>query len=166
LFKKAAGAGYAPGAYQVGMAYLKGRGVQTNLTEAIKWIRKAADANLPAALGVLACRHYGIREDAIALDYARRGAEAGDAMAEFIYGHLLDQGKVVPRDVARAVRLWRLSAEQGWVPAASVYGWSLLNGEGVEKNEAEAIKWLRIAAEQDDAAADVAHWSGSRDQRC
>jgi len=47
LYRKAAESGIAEAEARLGSAYANGRGVATNLTEAVQWNRKAADAGDP-----------------------------------------------------------------------------------------------------------------------
>lgn len=73
----------------------------------------------------------------------RKAAENDFASAEKYY-----YGKGVPKDLGRALEMYRSAADKGHVTAqyhlAVAYG----NGVGVETNEREALRWLRVAAAQ------------------
>ena len=87
--------------------------------------------------------HY----DELAFDYEkeRRGAEQGDAHAQFRLGRIYRKGVGVPQNDAEAVKWFRLAAEQGHPYAQQALGTMYLYGQGVPKNDAEAEKWLRLA---------------------
>ena len=67
-------------------------------------------------------------------------------MSQASLAGLYFEGKGVPRDVAEAIRLYRLAAEQGDASAqfnlASIYE----GGQGVNPDYTEAIYWFRRAA--------------------
>lgn len=65
------------------------------------------------------------------------------------------KGHDVPKDVARAVALWRKAAGQGDVDAQSSLGYVYYSGLGVAQSYEEAAKWYREAAEA--GAADAQH---------
>ena len=74
-------------------------------------------------------------------------AESGDAVAQIDLGFVYETGDGVPKDVAEAVKWFRLAAEQGHAFAQAKLGKIYNNGEGVPENDAEAVKWYRLAAD-------------------
>ena len=61
-----------------------------------------------------------------------------------------EDGNGVPRDMGKAIALYRQAAEQGYVPAQTYLGVIYDKGRGVQQDDAEAIRWFRLAAEKDD----------------
>jgi TPR repeat protein len=90
--------------------------VEQNFTEAIQWIRKAA--------------------------------EQGHALAQNNLGVIFMQGRGVPQDDAEAAKWLRKGAEQGYLVAQYTLG-SLFLKKPDSESQVEAIQWLRMAAEQD-----------------
>ena len=62
-------------------------------------------------------------------------------------------GDGVERNLAEAVKLFRLAAEQGVVKAQFNLGNLFQTGEGVNRDHAESAKWFRLAADQGHADA-------------
>ena len=65
---RAAEQGLSEAQYNIGVMYIKGRGVSQNYTEALKWFNKAAKQNDPKAqynLGVIYASGVGVPQDYI-----------------------------------------------------------------------------------------------------
>ena len=77
--------------------------------------------------------------------------EKGDAEAQVLLGQRYLVGDGVEKNVAEAVRLFRLSAEQGNALGQGLLGQCYLLGDGVEKNVPEAVRLFRLSADQGDA---------------
>ena len=71
-----------------------------------------------------------------------------DAKAEYELGLKYYFGKAVPKDYARAARMFRKAAEQGHVYAQFNLGTLYDKGQGVSQDYAKAAGWYRKAAEQ------------------
>lgn len=82
-----------------------------------------------------------------------RGAEQGDAEAQFQLGLCYAKGIGVEKNLEEMMKWYRKSAEQGYAKAQGVLGLCYEHGSGIEKDEREAIRWFRKAAEQGDAFA-------------
>jgi TPR repeat protein len=108
--------------------YNRGRGVERNPPLAEQWIRRA----LPAVQSL---------------------ATAGAAWAQADLGSLYEDGLVVAKNDAEAVRWYRLAARQGYAGAQTNLGVMYANGAGVETDLDQAIRWLRSAAAQGDKIA-------------
>lgn len=84
-----------------------------------------------------------------AMPLLRRAADAGDARAQALYGHLLD----ISEFNDQAAAYYRRAADQGNADGqfglASLYA----SGEGVERDSAAARKWFELAAAQGHAHA-------------
>jgi TPR repeat protein len=95
----------------------------------------------------------------------RRDAALGRAFAQSALGDMYRKGKLVPKNLAEAVKWYRLAAAQGDAHAQFSLGASYTGGRGVPQDDAEAVKWYRLAAEQGDSLAQFnlgAMYSGGR----
>ena len=83
------------------------------------------------------------------ITFDRKGAEQGDANAQFELGDLyIDAGLC-----NQAIIWYRKAAEQGHARAQFELGAMYYEGLGVPRDSGEAISWYRKAAEQDHAGA-------------
>ena len=89
----------------------------------------------------------------LAIDELRELAEQGDAEAQAYLGFRYSIGSDVPRNVAEAVRWYRLAAEQGNEYAQINLGYMYATAEGVPQDYAVALHWYRLAADQGNAGA-------------
>lgn len=115
--RAAAERGDADAQFSLGLAYITGRGVEQNYSEAAAWWRRSAEQGNPDArygLGNLYRRGEGVPQDyAESVRWFRRVAEQGDAGAQYSLGAAYAAGRGVDQDHVDAVRWYRLSAEQG-----------------------------------------------------
>lgn len=101
----------------LGISYLRGRGVKKNLGEARRLFEVAAERNEPKAMGILSTMHAN--GDGVPIDYdkavywARKGAELGDPLATNNLGAAYYDGHGVAKDRPRAIALFRKAAEMG-----------------------------------------------------
>jgi TPR repeat protein len=83
-----------------------------------------------------------------------RAGQLGSANAQRRLGVMYATGDWSgPKDLAEAVRWYRLSAEQGHAESQYDLGFMLLLGEGGPKNTEEGLMWLERAAEQGEDSA-------------
>jgi Sel1 repeat len=124
-------------------------------SEAMKWLRKAADKGNPLAqsnLGEMYYKGWGVPQDyAEAAKWYLKAAAQGEVYAQNNIAGMYDNGEGLPLDDVEAVKWYRKAAEQGYDEAQVNLGVSYNNGEGVTQNYAEAAKWHRRAAEQGNA---------------
>jgi TPR repeat protein len=103
-------------------------------------------------------------DDAQAIAWWTKAADAGDAEAQWQLGLEYDSGQRVKRDYRQAVAWYRKSAEQGY-GAAQVNLASILTGAfpPVEEDRVEAARWLQLAADQNQmgAASMLGSWYAS-----
>src|SRR5262245_14820843 len=125
LFEKAASAGHARAALNLGILYFRGQGVTRDLVQARAWLEKAVAANDDPqalyALGRAISESAGqAGADAVrAADLFRRAAEKGHVLAGLRYGLALSEGNGVKRDPAAAQR-WLTQAQEAGVPEAAL----------------------------------------------
>jgi len=152
--------------------YANGNGIETNMQEAAKWYRKAAERGHVKAqyeLGLCyangngvekneaeakkwfssaAARGHSKAKNRMQAEQYRQRAEHGDAIAQYELAMCYANGRGVVKDVSEAGKWYRKSAEQGHFIAQFQLGLMYYNGEGIETNKLEAMKWYRKAAEQ------------------
>jgi len=85
------------------------------------------------------------------LSEARKGAVAGDARSQRIYGQMLLKDTGARADPREGIRWLAAAAEQGDALARRDLANAYLNGTGVPKNPREAISWFRKASESGDS---------------
>src|SRR2546425_9859263 len=85
----------------------------------------------------------------------QKGADSGDADAQFNLGELYFKGEGVPQDYAQARQWWEKAAAQGDAKAQNNLGWLYANGMGVPQDYAQARQWYEKAATQGHADAQV-----------
>jgi TPR repeat protein/predicted Ser/Thr protein kinase len=155
--RKSAESGNALDQGQLGLAYLRGRGVEQSDIEALAWFRKAAEqgrAGSQVQLGIAYSMGRGVKQDDDeAVRWYRKAAEQGAGAGQVDLGFMYEMGRGVPQDNLEAVQWYRKSAEQGFAAGQLNLGTMYLNGKGVPQNYAEAAHWFRLAADQGDSNA-------------
>jgi len=169
--------GRAAAQYELGMMYLKGRGVKLDAATGRQWLEKAAAQSHEKAITRLAILF--IKGQGGAPDYDRAhqllsSVSERSALAQYYLGELYAAGKGVPRDYETAMSWYRKAAENGF----SMAGGKIINVEeeirmqarrkaNAEKAAAERQR-KRVLAEQNDqrvaaakaARAEVARKAG------
>lgn len=145
----AAEAGLAEGMLMVGLDLIRrAEGVK----EGIAWLRKAAESpslrTAGIAAGVLGDLYikgaHGVASDtAQAMQWYRRGAEAGYARAQMMYALILLEGENGAKDEERGMAYLRLSAGQDYPRAMAELINRLRNAGGDASLEKEADAWSR-----------------------
>ena len=99
-----------------------------------------------------------IQNDEQAVEWYRRAAEQGHAIARYDLSWMYQHGRGVSQDSSEAAQWCRRAAEQGYADAQNTLGWRYQYVRGVgAQNYDEAIRWYRRAAEQEhpDAQANL-----------
>lgn len=143
-------AGIAEAQAWLGAHHANGFGVDSSLSEAFGWYRRAAEqGNVAAAtnVGAMLAMGQGVARDrGEGARWLERAASGGDVMARYNLATMLAKGDGLPADPARAASLYRAAAEAGHYPAQARLGHLYANGIGVEKDRVEAFAWLSLAA--------------------
>ncbi len=138
-----------------------------NQSQAVGWIRKAAEKGHAGAHGILgfmyAMEMVGERDQVQAAKWYQLAATQGNANAQYklaaIYAGAGSMkysfAKSVPKDIGKAKEWAVEAAQQGVVEAQTLLGVLLLKTGTSEKDYAEALLWLRKAARQADPEAQV-----------
>ena len=104
----------------LGVMYLKGRGVDVDYRSARDWFTAAAEQDLAGAmfnLGIMSLRGYGQVPDAEAASHwFRKAAERGDHEAQFFLALQYTRGNGVEQSPQLAAR-WFEDAANGGLPA-------------------------------------------------
>ena len=96
----------------------------------------------------------GVKQDhKQAVEWYRKAAAQGDAIAQFNLGSMYNNGQGVKQDYKQAVEWSRKAAEQGHADAQNNLGTMYEKGQGVKQDSKEAVEWYRRAAEQGEAMA-------------
>jgi cell division septation protein DedD len=135
-------AGDADAQFNMGQAYKLGRGVQSDMSTAIDWYRKAATQGHSRAEDNLGLLMFQQGDRAAAMPYLQKAATRGEARAQYIVGTSLFNGDLVGRDWIRAYALMTRASGSGLTQATT----SL---EQMDKyiSEADRRKGLALATE-------------------
>lgn len=147
----------------LGLRYENGQEGPTNMVEAVKWFRKAADQNYAAAESCLAsCYDEGqvVGQDhsedySQALKWYRKAAEQNYAEAQVNLGVHYANGHGVKADDKEAVKWYRKAVEQNYAKAEYKLAGCYKFGYGVEEDRVEAMKLYHTAAEQNSIDAQI-----------
>ena len=159
LFEKAASAGHQRAQINLGLLYLRGRGVARDLVQARAWLEKAAAGDEPNALYALGRAmeesHGPVAADSVrAADLYRRAAEKGHALAALRYGLALSDGLGVKRDPVAAQRLL-LQAQASGVPEAALALGDIAARTPATRDKAANARIVEIAITWYQAAANA-----------
>lgn len=139
-------------AYEWGMKYYLGQGIQQDYHKAREQFRIAADqghAKAQSMLGNMYDKGDGGPQDyKEAIKWYRLAADQRYAVAQFCVGVFYRDGFAVPKDYDESVKWIRLAAEQGYDEAQFNLGLMYLHGHGVVQSVEDAAKWWRRAADQ------------------
>ena len=112
---RAAEAGSAQAAFNVGVMYERGFVVERDSSRAVEWYRKAADGNMPAAkhnLALLLRDGKGAPRDAKrAIELLHSAARQGMAASMFSLGDMYERGDAGSKDPAAALAWFAIAAE-------------------------------------------------------
>jgi TPR repeat protein len=129
-------------AYLLGSILITGEGVDRDLVEGARWMREAAEAELPIAqayLGTLYANGEGVEQDlTTAAEWYRKAAEYGNPLGQAAFGAVTFHGVGVPADTVEGYTWTRLAAEQGFPRAIS--NLSEMSGALTEEEQKQAEK--------------------------
>ena len=135
------------------VAYEEGILVQKNLTEAVKWYRKAG--RVRQHRGAASSRESYtkkarafLRATSRQFQWYGKAAALGYAPAQCNLGNLYRQGLGVSRDLEQAAKWYEVAARQGDAQSQSNLGYMYDHGQGVVQDYKQAVFWYRKAAEQ------------------
>lgn len=107
--------------YDIGVMYLRGRGVSIDNSKAIQWLKKAANQSHHKAQYKLATMYLegaGTgQNNTEAAKWLKKSAQSGYPPAQFQLGKLYEHGKGVSRDRQEAVKWYTLAADRDYQKA-------------------------------------------------
>ena len=144
-------------AYEIGMRYVEGRGVPSDLALAAVWFARAAEGGLAMAqfrLGSMYEKGLGVKRNP---SEARRlyfaAASQGHAVAMHNIAVLYAEGIDGKPDFTQAAEWFQKAAEYGVGDSQFNLAVLYARGSGVEQNLVESFKWFSIAADKGDKDA-------------
>jgi TPR repeat protein len=169
LFAIAAEAGLPDAQFRIGECYLAGTGQVRSLQEAARWYLRAANAgHIESQCRLASLYLHGIDGERLqanaslfakpsaapaevgadfdlALQWARRAAEAGSADAQAIVGYILANGPEPLRDPDAALHYYQRSADQGWPQGHLGLGTLLMRGADTAEKTFAAKAQIELA---------------------
>jgi TPR repeat protein len=135
--------------YDVGISYLKGSGVTRNGTEALRYIRMAADQGFaPAQVAMGYFYENGelvLSDPQQAIAWYKKAADQNDKIALLSLGRMYYTGSVVSRDLSEAAKWLQRSADRD-EPLSQFY--MGLIREEKDYSQIPAAEWYRKAADK------------------
>ncbi len=135
----------------------KGKGVEQNYKEAMKWYLKAAEQDSSLAqstIGYMYDLGLGVEQNyKEAMKWYLKAAEQGDARAQCAIGEMYNLGEGVEQNYKEAMKWFLKAVEQSFAYAQKNIGYMYEKGMGVLQNYQESMVWYLKAAEQGDADA-------------
>ncbi|MBY0530501.1 MAG: hypothetical protein K2P86_00870 [Xanthobacteraceae bacterium] len=154
---KAANAGDADAAYEVGERYMTGNGIEANSSEGLKWFERAVAKGSAAAafrLGMAYEKGQGVTKDrARARTNYVLAAESGHLKAMHNLAVMMVEHGGAKPDYTNAIPWFRRAAERGLRDSQYNLGVIYARGMGVGQNLAESFLWFSLAAAQGDVDA-------------
>lgn len=121
-----------------------------------EWVIRAAELGTPDFALSLGMMYYGgenffeiPQSNPDALLWVRRSADQRFALAEYVMGAMLEQGRAIPVDMVGAIDWYTRAADQGVPGAQGSLGDLYYHGAKVERDCVLAVKWLQAAADQE-----------------
>ena len=154
LLQKAADVGSLEAMYDLADAYYDGEGVDKNMSLAIKWMTKAADAGYIKAQTSLGATYFhgmeGLEQNyALSEKYLMLAAKKDNTDAQAFISFLY----IVMEDYEKALFWARKAAQMEHPQACFALGKIYDEGLGVEVDHKEGLKWFEKAAKNGDADA-------------
>ncbi|MDR1954462.1 MAG: sel1 repeat family protein [Candidatus Methanoplasma sp.] len=147
--RRLADAGDPDGLYAMGMACLFGWDVKEDRNKGFELLEAASKKGQPAAMTMLVrlfMSHDYFMDTKTAVEYSKKGVEAGISDAQLFLGIAYMDGIEVDRDYIKAAELFRLAARKGNSEARNTLAFIYQEGLGVEKDEEKAFKLYKNAA--------------------
>lgn len=134
-------------AFEMGMAYKNGDGVEQDAEMAIAFFKIAAQLGHMLAQMAVGSYYYALNDCYEAIKWIGMAAELGNAEALFNMGVFYMEGMGCDQDMELSAKYFHRAARRKHPEAQFAYGDLLSQGWGVEKDEKRALKWFSDAAE-------------------
>ncbi|MGL4820541.1 MAG: tetratricopeptide repeat protein [Bacilli bacterium] len=135
---------------------------QTNATEKLKWLRKAAEGEHPRAQYMLGLAYFNgdivEQSDELAAMWFQKGVQGGDDLAMNHLAYLYETGRGVEQNGEVAIRLYEQAAALGNIQSVRNLGIAYEEGIGVPQDKQKALYYYSCALDAGyvEAAARVA----------
>ncbi|MGD8566804.1 MAG: SEL1-like repeat protein [Gammaproteobacteria bacterium] len=137
--------------YLVGRNYFKGKSVEKNIKEAIKWFEMAAKQGHVRSqyqLGKIYLYGKGIKTDRKkAYFYLSKAAEQNHLESQYELGNYYLQGNPNQRQYEKAVKWFRRAANHDHVRSTYMLGKLTYEGKGTKRNIEKARQLLKLASD-------------------
>lgn len=156
-YRSLADGGNAEAAFQIGLLYEHGLGVNQDASQAASWYERAIPSKHNGAMRQLASLYFegrGVQVDhAKAAELLSVAASQNDAQAKTFLAYMYENGYGVEKNLPIAIRLLQEAADAGHPPAQNALGIMYWRGAGVQKDNARAYSWWILASEGGDKIA-------------
>lgn len=144
--------------YSLGMAYMRGEGVEKDQVVGCGWLLKAAEQEMPQAQARIADAYLngeGVgKSPAQAVSWYKRAAELGNAPAQLALARCHEAGIGSAVDMSLAFSFYQRAAGQGCPQALSKVSAFYESGCGSQQDLTEALAYARLALEFNQKAKD------------
>ena len=134
-------------AFEMGMAYKNGDGVDQDPEMAIAFFKIAAELGHMLAQMAVGSYYYALNDCYEAIKWISMAAELGNAEALFNMGIFYLEGMGCDQDMEKCANYLHRAARRRHPEAQFAYADLLSNGWGIEQDEKRALKWYLDAAE-------------------
>ena len=134
-------------AFEMGMAYKNGDGVDHDPEMAIAFFKIAAELGHMLAQMAVGSYYYALNDCYEAIKWISMAAELGNAEALFNMGIFYLEGMGCDQDMEKCANYLHRAARRRHPEAQFAYADLLSNGWGIEQDEKRALKWYLDAAE-------------------
>ncbi|MGY3582183.1 TPR repeat protein [Bradyrhizobium sp. USDA 4341] len=149
IMRELADKGDPVAAYNAGLAYANGQGVERDDGTAASLFRKSAEAGYDKGqllLGIMYSYGRGVKADPAEADkWYALAADQGNPNAQFSLANAFMNGTGVTKDQGKADVWLRRAAAQGYPNAMVTLGAALADGAGAEKDLVGSYTWLSLA---------------------
>lgn len=143
--------------FNYAMMLFRGEAAESERGEALRWLRRAADAGMMQAqynMGLLYENGAVVPKSLTeATAWFERAAEQGHTDAQVSAATQYFLGRGAPKDYGRAAHWYREAAKSGDVGAQYILASMYEKGDGVARDLRLALYWYAQAAQQGDAVA-------------
>jgi hypothetical protein len=151
-YERSAAGGLASAKANLGVAYVWGNGVPRDAAFGMQLFHEAvAKGDGLGAFFLGEMYYFGIgaeKDTAAARHWYETGAKLHEPRAEFRLGSLDSMGQKTPRELKRAIELFRASELAGYVPAKHALGLLLVNHPELAGSPQEGVALLEEAADE------------------
>ncbi|MBQ3009679.1 MAG: dUTP diphosphatase [Oscillospiraceae bacterium] len=134
-------------AFELGMAFKEGNGVDRDLDLAIAYFKIAAELGHMLGMMAVGSYYYAKNDCYEAIKWISMAAELGNAEALFNMGVFYMEGMGCDQDMELSAKYFHRAARRRHPEAQYAYGDLLSQGWGVEQDHKRALKWFADAAE-------------------